>query len=202
MAAGEHPDAVIEATYSWYWAADWLKSIGAEVHLSHPLGNNWGHRRVKNDVRDAEDLADLYRLGRLAPAWIAPPGVRELRELVRYRQKLVQFRTSGKQQIHAVLAKEGVAVQMSDLFGADGMDLLDSCKLGVAYRLRVDSLLDLVATLNTEIASVEDEVASHLAGDKGYPRHPADPGGRTGARRRLRRRDRRRDEVLLARSPR
>ena len=55
------------------------------MHLAHPLGNNWGNRRVKNDLRDAEDLADLFRLGRLAEAWIAPPEVRELRELVRYR---------------------------------------------------------------------------------------------------------------------
>ena len=58
------------------------------MHLAHPLGNNWGNRRVKNDLRDAEDLVDLLRLGRLAEAWIAPPEVRELRELVRYRHKL------------------------------------------------------------------------------------------------------------------
>ena len=59
------------------------------VHLAHPSGNDWGNRRVKNDERDARDLADLLRLGRLAEAWIAPPAVRELRELVRYRAKLV-----------------------------------------------------------------------------------------------------------------
>jgi hypothetical protein len=38
---------------------------------------------VKNDVRDAADLADLLRMGRPPEAWIAPPTVRELRELVR-----------------------------------------------------------------------------------------------------------------------
>jgi transposase len=80
----------------------------------------------------------------------------------------VHFRTSCKQQIHAVLAKEGVSVQMSDLFGADGMELLEECKLGVAYRLRVDSLLELIATIDAEIASAQEEVAYHLAGDKGY----------------------------------
>jgi hypothetical protein len=48
---------------------------------------------VKNDVRDAEDLADLLRLGRLAEAWIAPKEVRELREIVRYRAKLVCLRS-------------------------------------------------------------------------------------------------------------
>ena len=78
------------------------------MHLAHPSGNDWGKRRVKNDERDARDLADLLRLGRLAEAWIAPPAVRELRELVRYRAKLVQLRSGLKAQVHAVMAKEGV----------------------------------------------------------------------------------------------
>jgi hypothetical protein len=37
--------------------------MGAQVHLAHPLGNNWGNRRVKNDERDATDLVDLNRTG-------------------------------------------------------------------------------------------------------------------------------------------
>ena len=64
--SGEHPEVILEATYGWYWAADVLAESGASVHLAHPLGNNWGHRRVKNDERDATDLVDLLRLGRLA----------------------------------------------------------------------------------------------------------------------------------------
>jgi transposase len=56
----------------------------------------FSYRRVKNDERDAADLADLLRMGRLPEAWIAPPPVRELRELTRYRAKLVQLRTSCK----------------------------------------------------------------------------------------------------------
>ncbi len=128
--AGPDAEVVLEATYGWYWAADVLAECGAEVHLAHPLGNNWGHRRVKNDERDATDLVDLLRLGRLAEAWVAPPETRELRELVRYRAKLVHLRTSLKAQVHAVLAKEGIRVPMSDLFGTAGQDLLNSCALG------------------------------------------------------------------------
>ena len=48
------------------------------------------YRRVKNDEKDAADLADLLRMGLVAEAWIAPRDVRELRELTRYRQKLVR----------------------------------------------------------------------------------------------------------------
>jgi hypothetical protein len=39
---------------------------------------------------------------------------------VRYRAKLVALRSGLKAQVHAVLAKEGVAVPMSDLFGKEG----------------------------------------------------------------------------------
>src|SRR5881275_88412 len=83
---GESPQVVLEATYGWYWAADVLADAGATVHLAHPLGvKGFAYRRVKNDERDAADLADLLRMGRLPQAWIAPPEIRELRELTRYR---------------------------------------------------------------------------------------------------------------------
>jgi transposase len=119
--AGNNPRVVVEATYGWYWAADVLQDAGAEVHLAHPLGvEAFTYRRVKNDERDCVDLADLLRLGRLPEAWIAPPQVRQLRELTRYRIKLVRLRSSAKDQVHAVLAKLGIAVPCSDLFGAFG----------------------------------------------------------------------------------
>jgi hypothetical protein len=40
---------------------------------------------VKNDEKDAADLADLLRMGRLPEAWVSSHEVRELRELTRYR---------------------------------------------------------------------------------------------------------------------
>ena len=176
MAAGEHPEVVLEACYGWYWATDLLQELGCEVHLAHPLGNNWGHRRVKNDTRDAEDLADLLRLGRLAEAWIAPPAVRELRELVRYRAKLVALRTNCKLQTYAVLAKEGVAVPMTDLFGVAGTELIETCTLAPAYRTRVESLRDLVEVFDREIQKLETDVRHELRGHAGYQAIQQIPG--------------------------
>ena len=75
--AGENPRVVLEATYGWYWAADTLAAAGAEVHLAHPLGvKAFTYRRVKDDFRDAADLADLLRMGRLPEAWITPQEIR------------------------------------------------------------------------------------------------------------------------------
>jgi len=174
--AGEHPDVVLEATYGWYWAADVLAECGASVHLAHPLGNNWGHRRVKNDERDATDLVDLLRMGRLAEAWVAPPALRQLRELVRYRAKLVHLRTSCKAQVHAVLAKEGVRVPMSDLFGVAGRALLDGCELAEAYAVRVESLRDVIEVLDREIAMLQGRIDDWLVDDVGFHAVQAIPG--------------------------
>jgi len=101
------------------------------VHLAHPLGvQGFRYRRVKNNMRDAADLADLLRMGRLPEAWIAPPQTRELRESVRYRAKLVATRSGLKAQIHAALAKAGVLIAASDVFGVDGRQRLARCHWG------------------------------------------------------------------------
>jgi transposase len=131
---------------------------------------------VKNDLRDAEDLADLLRMGRLAEAWIAPKEVRELRELVRYRAKPVSLRTNCKLQVYAVLAKEGVAVPMTDLFGVGGMELLEGCHLATAYRTRVESLRELIEVFNRQIAVLETDVYRALAGNPGYKAIQLIPG--------------------------
>ena len=179
--AGEAPDVVLEATYGWYWAADTLAELGATVHLAHPLGvKMFSYRRVKNDERDAADLADLLRMGRLPEAWIAPPATRELRGWVRHRAKLVGLRSSLKCQVHAVLAAAGVQVPMSDLFGAGGQQLLaahaTASRLSVESRSRVDSLLRVITVLDFEIDTFAKLVGGRLRGDPGYAAIQAIPG--------------------------
>jgi transposase len=166
--AGPQPEVVIEATFGWYWVVDLLQELGATVHLANPNALNWGERRVKNDVVDATDLADMFRLGRLPEAWIAPPGLRELREIVRYRAKLVQLRSGLKAQVHAVMAKEGVLPTVLDMFGPAGQVQLDEIGLGRPYRMRVESLRELIAVYDGEIASLEPEIHDHLRHHRGY----------------------------------
>ena len=59
----------------------------------------------------------LARLARLAEGWIAPPAVRERRELVRYRHRLVRQRSSCKTQVHGVMAKNGVLPTRVQMWG-------------------------------------------------------------------------------------
>jgi transposase len=167
--AGTRPQVVLEATYGWYWAADVLADAGARVHLAHPLGiKGFAHRRVKNDVRDATDLADLLRMGRLPEAWIAPPAVRELRELVRHRAKLVGLRSGLKASVHAVLAKQGLHIRVADLFGVRGRRELDQAPLDAPYRARVNSLCRLIDAYGFEIDLAAKLITQRLTHHPGY----------------------------------
>jgi transposase len=175
--AGECPEVVLEATYGWYWAVDALQAAGAKVHLAHPLGvKAFEYRRVKNDVRDATDLADLLRMGRLPEAWIAPEGTRRLRELVRHRARLVGLRSHCKAQVHAVLAKCGVQVLLTDLFGPSGTDLLDRLQLPAEYAARVASMRRLMEDLDFEIELFAGLIRGRLADDPGYAAVQTIPG--------------------------
>jgi transposase len=175
--AGPDPHVVLEACYGWYWAVDAREACGATVHLAHPLGiKMFTYRRVKTDQRDARDLADLLRMGRLPEAWIAPPDVRELRELVRARARLVALRSGLKAQVHAVLAKEGVAVPMTDLFGKAGLALLADAPLRPVYRLRINTLLDLIQAYDHHVDRLAHVIAVRLAADRGYHAIQAIPG--------------------------
>jgi transposase len=175
--AGECPEVVLEATYGWYWAADALAELGASVHLAHLLGvRMFSYRRVKNDERDAADLADLLRMGRLPEAWIAPPATRELRGWVRHRAKLVGLRSNLKCQVHGVLAGAGVMVAMSDLFGVGGRTLLASTRLATESRARVDSAMRLIEQLDFEVGVFAKLVAGRLRTHPGYTAIQVVPG--------------------------
>jgi transposase len=67
-----------------------------------------------------------------------------------------------------VLARLGIAVTCSDLFGAWGSSWLDGLALPQPYAGKVTSLRQLIGELNTEIAMLSEVIADLLAGHAGY----------------------------------
>jgi Transposase len=170
------------------------------VHLAHPLGVKMSScRRVKNDQRDAADLADLLRPGRLPEAWIAPQACRQLRGWVRHRARLVGLRSRPKCHVHAVLAGAGLQVMMSDLFSPGGRDPLGRVALAPEARARVDSALRIITGLDFKIELFGKLLANRLRTDRGYLAIQAPSRGRAGAGGGVRRRDRRHHPVRPSR---
>jgi transposase len=115
-------------------------------------------------------------MGRLPEAYVAPPAVRELRELVRHRAKLVAWRSGLKASVHAVLAKQGVHIAVTDLFGLGGRQLLAKAPLDGPFRARVDALCRLVEAVDFEIAAVAGPLRARLAGHPGFHAVQTIPG--------------------------
>lgn len=87
-----------------------LTRAGWSVDLAHPgFVARMKQNPDKTDFQDAHLLADLERVGYLPRVWLAPQPVRELRQLVRYRQQLVQQRRSTKLRMRALLREQRCA---------------------------------------------------------------------------------------------
>ena len=112
----------------------------------------------------------MLALGRLAEGWIAPPEVRELRELVRYRYSPIRHRTSAKAQIHGVIAKNGILPVVGEQSGLTGQAQLDRLELPEAYAMRLDSLRNLLDVYEHSIAELDAHIHAQLKADPGYQR--------------------------------
>ena len=168
--AGRGAPVAIEATYGWYWAVDALRKAKFEVHLAHPYGMKRlrKSKRVKTDRADAYELANLLRLESLPEAWIAPPDLRELRELVRHRQKLIKVSTSVKSGIRAGLAKHGIRLAVSALESPMGQQMLDGVALPGIYADRLESQRRMLLLICQEIDLVEADLAKRLKDNTDY----------------------------------
>ena len=80
----------------------------------------------------------------------------------------MHLRTSCKDQVHGVLAKLGVPVTCTGIFGKTGSAWLDQLGLPQPYAGKVTSLRQLTAELTTEITMLSEVIADLLAGDRGY----------------------------------
>lgn len=103
-----HGQTVEAAVESCSGAADLAEELvtraGWSIHLAHPgFVSRMKQNPDKTDYQDARVLADLVRIGYLPRVWLAPTAIRELRQLVRYRQQLAKQRRSVKLRISALL---------------------------------------------------------------------------------------------------
>jgi transposase len=156
----------LEATYGWEWLADLLEEAGYELHLAHPLRTKAiASARVKTDAVDARTLAQLLRADLLPEAYVAPRELRDLRDLLRHRIALTQMRSALKNRVHALLARQGVQRQHSDLFGVAGREFLTGLELREPPRRRLESLVSLICDFDREIEATKREIDARARHD-------------------------------------
>lgn len=159
--------AVMEAGGNWYHLYHLLEPLVGELLLAHPLRVcAIAAARVKTDAIDARTLAHLLRSDLIPPAYVPPMPVRELREMLRYRLDLVKQRTSLKNRVHALLAKEGLSSPVSDLFGRRGREWLNPLPLSPSKCYRLNGYLEVLDCLTERIRDADTLVRSQAERDR------------------------------------
>src|SRR6476469_798830 len=131
--------------------AEWLEQAGCEVATMESTGSYWKpvwnvlegrkyklilanaqHVRAlpgeKTDRKDGRRLASLTRHGQIRPSFVPPKAILELRDLTRYRSKLLAAGSSERNRIQKVLETANIKLGsvLSDVFGVSGQRMLQA----------------------------------------------------------------------------
>lgn len=114
----------------------------------------------KTDVKDAEWIADLMRHGLIAKSFVPPKPLRDLRDLLRYRRKLVENQAAERNRLLRLLETANIklASVASDVFGVSGMAML---KALIAGGNSPDEMADLA---KGQLRRKRDDLALALRG--------------------------------------
>ena len=119
-------EVVMEAT-GQYWKPVWyvLEDRGFDLKLVNARHVKMVPGR-KTDLADAAWLAQLLEHGLLRSSFVPPPAIRELRDLTRYRKRLIQTHTAETQRVQKVLEDAGIKLDSvaSDVLGVSGRAML------------------------------------------------------------------------------
>ena len=101
--------------------------VGNAAHIKNVPGR-------KTDVKDAEWIADLMRHGLIRKSFVPPKWQRALRDLVRYRRKLVESESAERNRLLRMLETGNIklASVASDVFGVSGRAMLRALIEGTA----------------------------------------------------------------------
>jgi transposase len=114
-------------------------------------------RQQKTDRRDAKHILDLLVDGRFPRLWMPSQQIRDVRQLLRHRQKLVEMRTQVKNQLQHLALNQGVR-RKSRLWSRQGRAVLEQLPLqGWTARRRSD-LLGMLDRLEQQVGELDGAV--------------------------------------------
>lgn len=129
------------------------------MHLTHPKKTKAiTSARIKTDKIDFKILAHLLRTHLPPTAHIPEEEAQERREILRTRIYLTKLKTSIKNRIHSLLAKNGVIPSFSDLFGKEDRKFLRQLFLPWSFGQCLKNHLAVLEVLETKIAAIDSEL--------------------------------------------
>lgn len=116
----------------------------------------------KTDKKDSIWIADMFKHGLVEPSFMPPADIRQLRDLMRYRNKLVNIRSSEKNRFQNSLTMSNVQIAnvVTDVFGKTSQSIL---KLMLSNpNLTLD---DITPLLRKNLKSSPEEILKSINGN-------------------------------------
>lgn len=159
------------------WVAQALEEAGHTVIVADPnFAPMYGERtrRVKTDRRDAAALAEANRRGWYRAAYRTSAPQRAIRQVLCTRRQLVSMRTGAISVIRALVRQEGCRLPTG---GAEHLPArVTVAALPTAIRQTITPLVESVAALTAQIATLDARLAAVAAGDPIVQRLQTVPG--------------------------
>jgi transposase len=117
---------------------------------------------IKTDKRDAERIIKEDMLGYVRRCYIPSPQIEELRLIVAKQMEIAAKISAVKNQIHALIERnllQSEFVDISDVFGVEGLERLSNLPLPSAERLTLAMYLEELKLYASQHRQVEADVA-------------------------------------------
>ena len=126
LLANNCKDVCMESTGKYWIPVYNVLENDCTVVLAHPKYVR-AIRGKKTDKKDAKWIADLFKHDLVAGSFMPPADIRQLRDLMRYRFKLICFMSSEKNRLQNCLTVSNIQLGnvVSDTFGKSSLKLLD-----------------------------------------------------------------------------
>lgn len=160
--------AVVEAIGFNGWLIDLLeKKFEIPTIIANPVKvKAIASAKIKTDKIDSETLAQLLR-GNLIPSVYRPvPRDQKLKDLLRYRFRLVRYQTSLKNTIHTLLRRERVDHGFSDLFGKKGKIFLKDLVLPADKKEMLETYLDILEPIQLKVKDLNARITEIAKKDR------------------------------------
>jgi transposase len=136
-------DAVAMEATGIYWVPVWnvLERAGFHLLLINPEHYR-AIRGKKTDLKDGERIAELLQDGRLEGSFVPPAELRVLRDLTRYRVKLVEHQSAVACRIQKLLEQCNIKLGSvaSNVLGVSGTAMLHALASGETDPARLADL--------------------------------------------------------------
>lgn len=119
-------DVCMESTGKYWIPVFNILEATCSIVLAHPKYVK-AIRGKKTDKKDARWIADLFKHDLVAGSFMPPPDIRNLRDLMRYRFKLICFKSSEKNRLQNCLTVSNIQLGnvVSDTLGKSSQRIID-----------------------------------------------------------------------------